>query len=159
MVVVALLAWIVPPTTLGLTVWQVARSSRVGSAMKNAIATGVAAASMVLVFFYLVGTHRHGPWSDEPKLGSSWRVPVFACLAAGFAWCAGWATATLYLAVRQAARGRWRQPGCPNAMQTALALVTLLGLLFTLLPSGYSPAWRWAARSISIPSSSASCGA
>ena len=129
MLLVAVLAWIVPPTTLGLTVWSVARSPRVGGAMKNAIATGVAAASMVLVFFYLMGIYHHGPWAQEPKIGWAWRVPMFACLAAAFAWCSGWAAATLYLALRQSLRGMWGKPGCPSGMQTAIAFILLLGLV------------------------------
>lgn len=129
MFLVAVIAWIVPPTTLGFTVWSVARSSRVGGAMKNAVATGVAAAFMVLVFFYLMGIHHHGPWADDPKTGWAWKVPSFACLAAAFAWCSGWSAATLYLAGRQGARGMWGLPGCPSGMQTALAFILLLGLV------------------------------
>lgn len=129
MFMVALIAWIIPPTTLSLTVWTVARSPRIGGAMKNAIATGIAAAFMVLVFFLVIGTYRHGPWAEIPKVGWAWRVPSFACLAAAFAWCSGWSAATLYLGLRQTLRGMWGRPGCPSPMQTALAFLLLLALV------------------------------
>ena len=128
MVVLAVCAWLLPPSALGITIWSVARSRAISSAMKNAVATGVAAASMVFVFFAITGISLHGPWAETPKLGWLWRVPMFATFAAAFAWCSGWACATLYLALRQAIRGHWRQPGCPTPMQTALAFITLLGL-------------------------------
>jgi hypothetical protein len=129
MLLIAVLAWVLPPATLGLLVWLVARSTRIGAAMKNATATGGAAAIMVLVFFDLMGIHRHGPWSEAPKVGWAWRVPMFASLTATFAWCSGWSAATLYLALRQSLRGLWGRPGCPSPMQTALAFLLLLGLV------------------------------
>ncbi len=129
MVMIALLAWILPPAILGLAVWLVARSPWIGVAMKNAAATGIAAAFMVLVFFDLMGVHRHGPWAETTKVGWMWRVPMFASLTAAFAWCSGWSAATLYLALRQTLRGLWGRPGCPSSMQTALAFLVLLGLV------------------------------
>jgi hypothetical protein len=129
MIAIALLASIIQPVVLVWTTWVLVMSPRIGVAAKNSIATGSAAAVMVLVFFGIYGVYRHGPWAEIIKDGWEWRVPMFSALAACFAWTSGWSAASLYLALRQTFRGLWHRPGCPSPLHTAIALVVLLSLI------------------------------
>ena len=141
MVVLAtVLLWLLLPGLVALGMVLLVRTWRLRAPMRNAWATGLAAATVVLTAFYIIGMIRLGPMSASPRAGWAWRVPVFTAIAATYASCAGWACATMYLGLRQYLRSAWGNPRCPSGMQMALAWLVLLALVVA-----YGEGWRFLA--------------
>ncbi|MFW5859200.1 MAG: hypothetical protein ACOCYP_04185 [Planctomycetota bacterium] len=122
------LCWLALPALPPLGVWWSVRHRRLPVAMKNAIASGFAAAGVVIAAFLVIGATHIGPLADQPAPGWAWRIPAFTTAVAVFACAAGWSATTLYLGARQYARGLWGRIGCPTAWQVVGAWLVLLSL-------------------------------
>ncbi len=122
------LCWLALPASAPLGVWWSVRTRRLPVAMKNAAASGFAAAGTVTAAFLVIGATYIGPLADRPAPGWAWRIPAFTAAVAIFACAAGWAATTLYLGLRQYARGLWGRIGCPTAWQIVTAWLVLLAL-------------------------------
>lgn len=127
-IMLVLLLLLVPLGLLALLTRWCVLSPALRPASRNAIATGIAAASMVHVFFILIGAAGSGPWASQALEGWWWRTAVFATVTGLFAWVAGWACAVIWLALREAMARRKHGPRAPSEWALCAAVLALLAL-------------------------------
>jgi len=135
MPIVAALLWILPPSAIVAGFVVVHRAQRARSAMRNACATALFAAGLVLGVFYFEGWHELGPGAIDPADGWQWRVPCFAMAAALYASLGGWSATILWLSMRRIARPTHLLPPVPRRWELVLAalLLPLLAAIFVAL--------------------------
>jgi len=122
-----LLLWLLPLCVIPVAIHRSLIARRLGFVHRNALLTGLAAASIAMVVLHAAGLQKL--WQKYQSLNGlliDWRLPSISAIATIYACAGGWSLCILFLRLRSDLQRVPQDPRCPSWPATGIAAATIV---------------------------------